>query len=177
MSASDRPPVEPGQPPRLVLRVINPVLSALLRSPLHRPLSKQFVLLTVAGRKSARAYTIPVGRHESEGTLVVYAAGSWRRNLRGGAPVSLMLDGRKRAGYAEFEEDPDRVAQAYKAELDRLGVGNARLLGLKVNIGRSPTADEIKPAIAQRGIATIRLTDESQTEPLVPDPQRREFDK
>jgi F420H(2)-dependent quinone reductase len=165
MSPSDRPPVEPGQPPRLVLRFINPILAGLLRSPLHRPVSKQFVLLTVTGRRSGRAYTIPVGRHESDGTLIVYAAGSWRNNLRGGAPVSLILDRRKRAGYAEFEEDGDRVAQAYKAELDRLGVGNARVLGLKVNIDRSPTADEIKPAVAQRGIATIRLTDKSHTQP------------
>jgi F420H(2)-dependent quinone reductase len=161
MSGSDRPPVESGEPPRLVLRFLNPLLAALLRSPLHRPLSKQFMLLTITGRKSGRTYTVPVGRHQSDGALVVYAGGGWRLNLRGGARVGLTLDGRKRAGYAEFEEDPDRVAQAYKTRLDSLGVGNARQLGLRVNVGRSPTVEEIKPAVAQRGIATIRLTDGS----------------
>jgi hypothetical protein len=157
MSASEEPAVEPGQPPPLVIRLLNPVMKTLLRSPLHRPLSKQFMLLTVTGRKTGRTYTVPVSRHESDGMLVVFAAGSWRANLRGGAQVGLILDGRKRTGHAELEEDPDRVAQAYKARLDRLGVGNARQLGLKVNVGRSPTADEIKPVVAERGIATIRL--------------------
>jgi F420H(2)-dependent quinone reductase len=161
MSASEKPPVESGQPPPLVIRLLNPILRALLRSPLHRPLSKQFMLLTVTGRKTGRIYTIPVGRHELAGTLVVYAAGSWRRNLRGGAPVRVTVDGRERTGYAELEENPDQVAQAYKARLDSLGVANARQLGLKVNVGRSPTAEEIKPTVAQRGIATIRLTGDS----------------
>jgi hypothetical protein len=115
------------------------------------------MLLTVTGRKTGRTYTVPVGRHQSEEALVVYAAGSWRRNLRGGAPVRLTLDGRERRGYAELEENPDRVAQAYKARLDRLGVANARQLGLRVNVGRSPTAEEIKAVVAERGIATIRL--------------------
>jgi pyridoxine 5'-phosphate synthase PdxJ len=74
--------------------------------------------------------------------------------------VRLTLDGRERRGYAELEENPDRVAQAYKARLDRLGVANARQLGLRVNVGRSPTAEEIKPVVAERGIATIRLADD-----------------
>jgi hypothetical protein len=159
MPAVDRPPVESGQPPRLVLRFLNPVMKALLRSPFHRLVSRQFTLLTVTGRKTGRTYTVPVGRHESEGALVVYAAGAWRRNMRGGAPVRVVLDGRERTGYAELEEDPDRVAQAYKTRLDELGVAKARELGLKVNVDRSPTAEEIKPVVAERAIATISLND------------------
>jgi F420H(2)-dependent quinone reductase len=159
MSVSDRPPVQGGEPPKLVIRLLNPVMRLLLRSPFHRLASRQFMLLTVTGRKSGRTYTVPVGRHQSGGTMVVYAAGGWRHNLRGGAPVRVVLDGVERAGYAELEEDPDRVAQAYKTRLDELGVGEARTLGLKVNAGRSPTVEEIKPAVAERAIATITLTD------------------
>ena len=161
MGASDRPAVESGQPPALVIRLLNPVMRALLRSRLHRLLSKQFMLLMVTGRKTGRTYVIPVGRHESEEAITVYAAGTWRHNLRGGVPVRLVLDGRERAGYAELEEDPDRVAQAYKTRLDRLGLRNARQLGLKLNVDRSPTTDELKPAVAGRAIATIRLTGDS----------------
>ena len=118
------------------------------------------MLLRVTGRKTSRTYTVPVGRHQSGATIVVYAAGSWRHNLRGGAPVRVVLDGLERAGHAELEEDHDRVAQAYKTRLDELGVGEARMLGLKVKAGgRSPTVEEIKPAVAERAIATIRLTD------------------
>jgi len=159
MSASDRPLVQGGEPPKLVIRFLNPVMRLLLRSPFHRLLSRQFMLLILTGRKSGRTYTIPVARHHSDGAIVVYAAGSWRHNLRGGAPVRLVLDGVERAGHAELEEDPDRVAHAYKTRLDELGVGEARMLGLKVNAGRSPTVEEVKPAVAERAIATIRLTD------------------
>jgi hypothetical protein len=34
------------------------------------------------------------------------------------------------------------------------------MLGLKVSGGRVPSAEEIKPAVAERAVATIRLTDE-----------------
>lgn len=157
MSSPGRPPVEPGQPPRSVLRVLNPLLSALLRSPVHRLFGGEYMLLTVTGRKTGRSYTIPVGRHESGGAFVVYAAGRWRHNLSGGADVRLTVDRRELTGYAELEEDPSRVAEAYKERLDELGIKKARRLGLKVNIDRSPSADEIRPAITGRAVATIHL--------------------
>jgi hypothetical protein len=157
MSTSVRSAVEEGQPPRLVLRALNPLLRAMLRSPLHGALSKRFMLLTVTGRKTGRTYTIPVIRHESQETLTVFAAGSWRVNLRGGAPVRVTLDGRERSGHAELEEEPVRVARAYKARLDTLGVKKARDLGLKVNVDRSPTVEELMQVAEKRAIATIRL--------------------
>ena len=77
--------------------------------------------------------------------------------------ISLCLiaqDGRERSGYAEYEEDPDAVAQAYRTLLERLGPGKARQLGLKLNVNRVPTVEELKPVVAaQRGIARVRLTD------------------
>lgn len=159
MATSDGPPVEPGQPPRAVLRLVNPVLRMLLRSRLHQPLSKQFVLLTVTGRKTGRSYVIPVGRHESDGELLVCASGEWRHNLRGGARVRVTIDGHEHSGYAQYEEDPDTVAQAYRTLLERLGRGKARQLGLKLNVDRVPTLEELKSVVAdQRGIARIHLT-------------------
>jgi hypothetical protein len=138
---------------------MNPVLSALLRSRAHGLVSKQLMLLTVTGRKSGRDYSMPVGRHESDGELVVSAAGNWRHNLRGGAPVRVVVGGRERAGHAELEEDPEQVAQAYATLIAGLGVKKAGQVGLKVNLDRVPTAEEVKPAVAERGIVRIRLTD------------------
>lgn len=153
-------PVEPKLPPALALRFLNPLMRVLLRSPAHRLASGKFMLLILTGRRSGRTYTIPVGRHEGDdGELVVHADGSWRVNLRGGADVRVLLDGRERMAHASFEEDPDLVAAHYKASVDRLGIKRANLVGLKVNVDRSPTVDEVKPAVAGRGIARIRLTD------------------
>ena len=51
------------------------------------------MLLTVTGRKSGRAYTLPIGRHQQpDGTFVLSAGGNWRHNLRGGADVRVTLE-------------------------------------------------------------------------------------
>ena len=153
----DRPPVQDAPPSKNVIRFVNPALKALLRSPMHRLLSKNLMLLTVTGRKTGRTYTLPVGRHEShDGTFVQSAGGNWRHNLHGGAAVRVTLDGRERAAHAVLEEDPDRAAEAFKTMLDHAG---ARALAVKVNVDRSPTHAEIKPALADRGVAYLKLTD------------------
>jgi deazaflavin-dependent oxidoreductase (nitroreductase family) len=153
----DRPAVEDARPPKAMLRLVNPIVVALLRSRLHRLASKNVILLTVNGRKSGRSYTLPVGRHEQpDGTLVVSAAGGWRHNLRGGGDVRVRVDGRERAAHVTVEEDPVRAAEVFKGSLDRAG---ARSVGVKVNVDRSPTSDEIRPVLAHRVVAYLKLAD------------------
>jgi deazaflavin-dependent oxidoreductase (nitroreductase family) len=152
----DRAPVESAEPPRAVVRVVNPLLRAILRSPLHRLASGQLMLLTVTGRKTGNSYTIPVGRHQSaDGAFLISTGGAWRHNLRGGSDVRVTLEGRERHGHAVLEEDPKRAAEVFKEMLAR---SNERMLAVKVNVKRSPTADEIEPALVGRGVAYLRLT-------------------
>jgi deazaflavin-dependent oxidoreductase (nitroreductase family) len=153
----DRPAVQDAPPPKNVLRFVNPVMRAVLRSPLHRMLDGNLMLLTVTGRKTGRTYTLPVGRHEStDGTFVLSAGGSWRHNLRGGADVRVTLDGRERSAHAVLEEDLDRAAEAFRSMLDRSG---PRALAVKVNVRRAPTVAEIRPVLADRGVAYLTLAD------------------
>jgi deazaflavin-dependent oxidoreductase (nitroreductase family) len=153
----DRPAVQDAPPPKAVVRLLNPLMAALLRSPLHGLASKNYMLLTVTGRRSGRSYTLPVGRHEQpDGTFVLSAGGKWRHNLHGGADVRVVLDGRERAAHATLEEDPTRTAQVFKVLLDRAG---ARALAVKVNVSHSPSLEEIAPALADRGVAYLRLAD------------------
>ena len=152
-----RPAVQDAPPPKAVLRLLNPLLVALLRSPLHRLASRNFMLLTVTGRKSGRRYTLPVGRHEQpDGTFVLSAGGNWRHNLREGADVRVTLDGQERKAHAMLEEDPIRTAEVFKELLDRAG---PRAVGVKVNVSHSPSPEEIKPALADRGVAYLKLAD------------------
>src|SRR5262249_17743027 len=46
--------------PEPLFVVINPVIRALLRSPVHGLMSKSLMLITFTGRKSGRRYTTPV---------------------------------------------------------------------------------------------------------------------
>jgi deazaflavin-dependent oxidoreductase (nitroreductase family) len=152
-----RPAVEDARPPKAVLKLVNPVMRGLLRSGLHRLASKNFMLLTVTGRKSGRSYTLPVSRHEqTDGTLVVSAAGGWRHNLRGGDDVRVVVDGGERTAHVTVEEDPVRATEVFKGLLERAG---ARAVGVKVNVDRQPTPDEIAPVLAHRVIAYLKLAD------------------
>ena len=41
-------------------KLYNPIVAAILRSPLHAAMSNSTMLLTFSGRKSGRTYTTPV---------------------------------------------------------------------------------------------------------------------
>jgi F420H(2)-dependent quinone reductase len=152
----DRPPVESHTPPPVIRQVVNPILTMVLRSPFHRLLSKKLALLTVTGRRTGRQYTVPIGRHEDDGVLLVSVSGSWRYNLE--TPVRLTIDGHEHDGHPEVETDPDQVAEIFRMLYEREGPSSASLLGLKVNVGRALTAHDIRPAVADRWVARIRLT-------------------
>jgi F420H(2)-dependent quinone reductase len=100
--------------PDVLLRYVgNPIVGAILRSPLHGMLSRHLMLLTVVGRRTGRRYTMPVGYVSHYGTLDVLVANRqqkvWWRNLEGGAPVELVMRGRTFPARAEaltFEGNP-----------------------------------------------------------------------
>jgi hypothetical protein len=95
----------------LLNRTGNPIVGALLRSPLHRLISRQLALITVTGRKSRREYTFPTGYQQTGDDRVTITVGwperkRWWRNLRGqGAPVRLWLKGAERTGHAVAKGD------------------------------------------------------------------------
>src|SRR5215212_3691467 len=91
-----RPPAgdEAAKPlaPLWLFRALNPLMRALLRSPLHGLLSGMLMLLSYTGRKSGKIYTIPIGYFVwGEGELMAFTSARWWTNLRDGAPVTLLL--------------------------------------------------------------------------------------
>ncbi len=75
---------------------LNPFITALLRSPFFWPACQRFLLLTVTGRKTGRAFTLPVfyNRQGDRLLFISHPERRWWRNLRGGAPVTVWLCGR-----------------------------------------------------------------------------------
>src|SRR5947209_20504009 len=77
-------------------RTANPVVRAVLSSPLHPLLSGGLALITVTGRRSGRRrYTFPVG-YRQDGDRVTITVGwperkQWWRNLREGGPVEVRI--------------------------------------------------------------------------------------
>jgi hypothetical protein len=89
-------------------RTGNRLVTLLLRSSLHPLASGRLALITVTGRRSGRAITLPVGYRRDDGHLripVVFPERKlWWRNLRGGAAVTIRLRGEDRRGRAEALE-------------------------------------------------------------------------
>ena len=92
-------------------RVAAPVVRALLRSPLHGLLSGSVLLVTYRGRRSGRAFTVPVQyvRDEDAFVVTVGAPGvkQWWRNFTGPRPAELLVRRRPVAVIGEMATDRD----------------------------------------------------------------------
>lgn len=143
-------------PSRRVLRLSNPLVSVILRSPLHRILSSQVLLLTFAGRKSGKLFTTPVYYTQEDDTLILFSSKSWYKNLRGGRPVVVELQGHGRTGRAEVIEEREAVVEAAKHLVAKYGLKEAgQRIGLALDVSPPPTADEL--AAALEGRVAIRI--------------------
>jgi hypothetical protein len=95
-------------------RAINPLVQWLLRSPLHWLASRRVALIRYTGRRSGHRVTIPVG-YEMAGLEVTITVSSperkvWWRSLTGpGAPVELVIRGRRRTGHAVATRAGDKA--------------------------------------------------------------------
>lgn len=99
----------------------NAFMTSLLRSPLHGLLDRSTMLITVTGRTTGAAYTLPVNYVRDGDALVVLSRAdrTWWRNARG-AEVTLHLDGHDLRGHAEVIEEPAAVAEAIRDLIGRL---------------------------------------------------------
>ncbi len=73
----------------------NPFMIWLLRSPLHFFISGSMMLISFVGRKSGKAYTIPVEYIRVGEKCLVFSRSQriWWKNLQGDVPVTLHLRG------------------------------------------------------------------------------------
>lgn len=147
-------------PPRLLFKLLNPLMRALLRSPLHHLVSARLLLLTVTGRRTGKRYTIPLGYAQVGRTLYSGTEGRWATNLRGGAPVTVTLKGDRLPASAAVIADVDGMAAAYRA-IHAASPGYARALarstGISFGAGGEVPRDEVARAQAASHVV-IRTT-------------------
>ncbi len=151
--------VKTGTPPKALMQVVNRIIGPLLRSPLHGLISGSLMLLTMTGRKSGRRITTPVSYlPDGEGRLILFTFSPWWKNLQGGAPVTLRIQGHDVAAVATPDSDPDLVAGEISRFLPIVGLQNARKLGLSVDPQHPPTPAEIRAIAANRVVIHLTLT-------------------
>lgn len=99
----------------------NPIIKALLNSPLHGFISGSIMLITVTGQKTGRKYTIPVSyrRGEEDEPFTVFSRTNrtWWRNLQDGAQVTVRVRGKNRTAHAEVVEVDEETRMTYLKEM------------------------------------------------------------
>lgn len=98
------------RPPRPVTRAVNCLVVALLRSRLHRVLSRRVLLLTFTGRRSSRTFTIPVNYWREDDRVLIRTRSTWWKNLEAGAPVTVLVEGHEHPGWATVASGHPRAA-------------------------------------------------------------------
>src|SRR5262245_2866805 len=78
-------------------------------------MSKKTILLTFTGRTSGRTYTTPVAYVRIGDGLGITTDSRWGNNLRGGAPVTVRLQGQTRNGTATVLDDEREAADVLAA--------------------------------------------------------------
>lgn len=99
---------------RKLIRLQNPLMKWILRSPFHGFVSGFYLIVTVTGRKSGQRYEIPVQYHQEGETLWIVTSKEyrWWRNLVGGAPVTVYLHHRTYDACATPSTDRAAIREA-----------------------------------------------------------------
>ena len=117
------------------------------------------LILHYVGRHSGKQYDVPAGYHLIDGIPTVFTNCRWRHNLTGGRDIEITLRGQRRPAHATLVSDPSVVAEVYRDLIDKLGLRDAqRRLGIRINVERAPTLEELGDAVVRSGLSLVRLS-------------------
>lgn len=142
----------------LFRRIGNIFVGGILRSPFHGLLSKNTMLITFTGRVSGKRYTTPVNYLLIGDVLYVVSmrGRTWWRNLRGGGPVTLRLNGEKVHGWGDVVEDDEGINQHLLTYLQEVP-SFARYFGVGLDVDGQPNGEDVARASRSRVMVMIRL--------------------
>ncbi len=139
--------------PEFMFALVNPIMTLLLKSPLHGIVSKSLMVISFTGRKSGKAYSTPVRYLPYEGNYLCFSSTDtqWWRNLRDGAEASLLIRGEVIECRTEvIENDPPKVKEWLLYYLD-LFPQDAVYHDIKLNKDKTLDVDDLERA-AQHGV-------------------------
>lgn len=142
-----------------MLRVVNPALRFMLRTPFAGAARKQFMVVTVRGRKTGRQYAIPLSAHIIDNTLYAMTDAAWKHNFRDGATAEVLRNGKTTTMRGALITDRATVASLFHRCADSYGVKRAqRMMGLTFWDPRIPTLEEFTEAVDREHLVAIKLT-------------------
>jgi hypothetical protein len=153
--APEKPAVERRHPPKALMRLVNPLVRRLAG---RGRAGGQILLLHYVGRRTGRHFDVPAGYHLIDGVVSVLTNSGWRHNFAGGQNIEVTLRGVRQPAHVVLCDDPDEVAEIYGRLIKEWGTDRAgRRLGLRFNVDRAPTRDELKDGIRRSGLSIVRV--------------------
>jgi hypothetical protein len=136
---------------------VNNTMKFILRSPLHGLVSKTIMVITFTGCKSGKTYSTPVSYSRADGLVFIFTHGDWWKNLTGGAPVTLRIQGRDYSGLAEPVPDDKAAIAAGLAIHLRQVTSDAKFYGVTFDDQGNPKAEEVKKGAQDVVMIRVRL--------------------
>lgn len=154
-TAANPPPVERVYPPKLMFMVVNPIMRWVMATGMAARI-QGLVRLDFRGRRTGNDYKIVTAVHNIDGQTVALTNSGWRHNFAAGHPVTVIKRGKSVQMTGTLEADPDKVADIYADRIEEMGVGDAaRRLGIKINVDREPTHEELVALAKKEGLSVI----------------------
>jgi hypothetical protein len=148
-----------SHPPDALLRVVNPLMKLLLRTPFAGPARNQLMVVDFTGRKSGRHYSIPLSAHLIDDILYAMTGAMWKNNFRDGAAAQVLHDGKTTTMRGELITDKALITDLYSRCAESYGVKRAeRAMGLGFRDHQMPTRDQFAEAVDELHLNAIRFT-------------------
>ena len=128
------------------------LIKMILQSPFHMFIGKKTTLIEFTSRRSGRFTRQPINYLRKDNIIQAFCekGKDWWKNIKSGAPVKLVLNGKKYQGWAEVIEEKDKIIREWEAFTRSLS-------------GRSLTEKEL----VNEGIIDENLSKKNQIDKLV----------
>jgi hypothetical protein len=141
--------------------LLNRVMGAVLRSPLHGIASRSVMLITFTGRKSGKTYITPISYLREGDTVTAFSHARWTKNLAGGALVTLNIKNKEYQGRATLViDDKETIARELQHFLSRVR-SDARFYNVQFDDDGIPKWDDAQRAAQSSYMLKIQIGDQN----------------
>jgi hypothetical protein len=134
------------QRPKILFKLLNPLMKLILHSPLHGRISSRVMVLSFTGRKSGKHYSTPVAYVRDGDTVIVVTYSSWRNNFKQPTPVEMYIRGKSMPGTGIFVDDPARIKPLLRTLMAASGKEMMQRMGLWVDNLDAASPEVVKQA-------------------------------
>lgn len=146
----------------LLYTALNPVVTGLLRSPIHGVASGNICIFSFRGRHSGKAYSTPLSFMREGSTVRLLSSHNtrwWNNFLDGSVDVEIEIARKTHQGKATTTvEDSGAFRDGVRSFLTAVP-RDARVYGIKLDANRKPREEDIASAAGHVVLVEIELAD------------------